>query len=88
MKAAHALVAQRIKTRQERAKQQAAQRLLDMAHKRKLEVISFFLQTHFHDAVAFAGLILFTVLLSLRMDLVIEWSWHYVALPLYAAVGV
>lgn len=44
--------------------------------------------TVFHDLVTYMLFLLFTIFLSLRLDGVVKWSWHEVAIPLYIALGV
>lgn len=47
------------------------------------------LHSHVHDAVFYFLLgLLFTVLLALKMDRLVSWSWHRVAVPIYIGLAV
>ena len=59
-----------------------------MQLKARFEKYVWACQTHFHDVSIFAFLLLFNVFLGMRLDNVVRWNWHLVALPLYVSLAV
>lgn len=45
-------------------------------------------QSHLYDIIGALCFILFIIFVSLRMDKVIRWNWHLVAIPLYILLAV